>query len=122
MINRFINPKCKIETRILQKLLVLSIFFLIYISNIFLKIEKKVQDITYLTFLNNFGFFVVDKFMLKIEKLLEKIRKITFDWGIRNAIIYDISKIKAILFFKAWNQKLVKQLMDTQLKFKDQII
>ena len=101
MINRFINPKCKIETRILQKLLVLSIFFLIYISNIFLKIEKKVQDITYLTFLNNFGFFVVDKFMLKIEKLLEKIRKITFDWGIRNAIIYDISKIKAILFFKA---------------------
>lgn len=101
MINRFINPKCKIETGILQKLLVFFIFFLIYISNIFLKIEKKVPDITCLSFLNNFGFFIVSKFMLKIEKLLEKIRKITLDWGTCNAITYNISKIKAILFFKA---------------------
>lgn len=98
MINRFINPTYKIKTRILQKLLVFSIFFLIYISNIFLKIEKKVLDITCLTF---FEFFVVGKFMLKIEKLLEKIKNITLDRRTHNAITYDISKIKAILFFKA---------------------
>lgn len=72
--------------------------------------------------MDNLEFLVASKSMLKIKKLLEKARKITLDQRIRNAIIYDISKMKTILFFNAQNKKLVKQLTDTQLELRVQTI
>lgn len=41
---------------------------------------------------------------MRIKKILEKARKITINWGISNAITYDISETKAILFSKARNK------------------
>lgn len=122
MIDGFINPKCKVETGIPQGSTVSPIFFLICISGVFLEIEKQVPDITCLSFMDDFRFLVASKSMLEIKKSLEKAGKITLDWGTRNAVTYDISKTEAILFSKARNQKLVKQLTDTQLEFGDQII
>lgn len=46
--------------------------------------------------------------MVEIKKSLEKAGEITLAWGTHNAVIHDIAKIKAILFFKAQEQKLVK--------------
>lgn len=50
--------------------------------------------------MDNLGFLIASNFVIKIKKLLEKARKIILDWGIYNAINYNISKTKAILFFK----------------------
>ena len=72
--------------------------------------------------MDDLGFLVADKCILKIKKSLEKERKITLDWGTCNAVIYNINKMEAKLFFKARNQKLVKQLTTIELKFGCQTI
>ncbi len=40
----------------------------------------------------------------------------------RNAVIYKINKTEAILFSKAQNQKLTKQLTNIGMKFGDQLV
>lgn len=40
----------------------------------------------------------------------------------RNAIIYDIDKIKAMLFFKTRKRRLLKELTTIELKFGDKIV
>ena len=122
VIDGFINPKCKIETGIPQGSPVSPILFLIYISGVFLEIERQVPDITCLSFMDDLGFLVAGKSIPEIKKSLEKAGKITLDWGTRNVVTYDISKTEAILFSKARNQKLAKQLMATELKFGGQTI
>lgn len=101
MIDGFINPKCKVETGILKRSPVSLILFLIYISGVFLEIERRLSNVTCLSFMDNLGFLVAGTSILEIKKLLEKARKITLDWGTRNAVTYDISKTEAILFSKA---------------------
>lgn len=122
MIDRFINSKCKMETKIPQESPVFSIFFLIYISNLFSEIERRVPDIIYLLFMDNFRLLVANNSLLEIKILLERIVETTLFLGTRNAVIYDISKMKAIQFSKARNQKLIQQTADTQRKFGGQII
>lgn len=58
--------------------------------------------------MDDLGFLVVGKSMLEIKIVLEKVEKITLDWLMSIAITYDISKMEAILFSKAWSQKLVQ--------------
>ena len=108
VIDRFINPKCKVETGIPQESSVSPILFLIYIRGVFLEIERQLPNVTCLSFMDDLGFLVAGKSMLEIIKSLEKAGKITLDWGTHNAVTYDITKTEAILFFKARNQKLVK--------------
>lgn len=43
-------------------------------------------------------------------------------WGKTNAVTYDNSKTEAILFSKARNQKLTKQLSETELRFGGHVI
>ena len=47
--------------------------------------------------------------------MLEKTGKITLDWGENNVVTYDINKTETILFSKARNKKLTKQLFETKL-------
>lgn len=79
MIDGFIYFKYKVKTTIPQGSPISLIIFLIYISNVFLEIEKQLPDITCLSLIDNLGFLVADKSMLKIKKLLKKVRKITLD-------------------------------------------
>lgn len=53
-------------------------------------------------------FLTVGYFLFEIQKILKKIGNITLSWETNNAIIYDISKTKIILFSKIKNQKLIK--------------
>lgn len=46
--------------------------------------------------------------------------KIALDWVAHHAVTYDISKTEVILFSKAWNSKLWKQLSNTPLWLDDQ--
>lgn len=63
-----------------------------------------------------------DQCVLKIKKILEKAGKITLNCRMRNAVIYKINKTEAILFSKAQNQKLTKQLTNIGMKFGDQLV
>lgn len=106
VIDDYINPKCKVETRISQRLLPSPILFLINISGVFLKIDTRLPQITCLLFMDNLGFLAAGNSVIEIKKILEKARKITLDWITRNLIAYDISKTEVILFFKARKRKL----------------
>lgn len=101
MIDGYFNPKHKVETGIPQGSPVSPIFFLIYISGVFLEIETRLPQITCLSFMADLRFLAAGSSMPEIEKALEKAGKITLDWETRNAVTYDISKTEAILFFKA---------------------
>lgn len=54
--------------------------------------------------------------------MLEKTGKITLDWGENNVVTYDINKTETILFSKARNKKLTKQLFETKLWLGSQVI
>ena len=67
-------------------------------------------------------FLVAGHSVLEIKKLLEKVGKIALNWAAGYAVTYDISKTEAILFCKAQNQKLTKQLSNIPLSVGDQTI
>ena len=96
------------KTEILKGSPVSPILFFIYISRVFLEIESRLPQITYLSFTDDLGFLVAGNSAIKIQKLLEKARKFTLDKEIRNAVIYDINRTKTMLFFKAKKQKLLQ--------------
>lgn len=79
VIDRFINPRQKGKYGILQKSPVFPIFFLIYTSGMFSKIEKQLSDITYLSFINIFSFLIPNQSIYKIAKMLEKLEQITLE-------------------------------------------
>lgn len=58
--------------------------------------------------MDNLGFLALSNSMIDIKKILKKVEKITFDWGVHNAMTYDINKIEAMLFSKARKQKLLE--------------
>ena len=58
----------------------------------------------------------------EIKKTLEKVGKIALTWAASHAVTYEISKTEAVLFSKARNHKLTKQLLDISLRFGGQII
>ncbi len=72
--------------------------------------------------MDNLGFLVAGQSVLEIKKSLEKAGKIALDWVIDHAVTYDIDKIEAVLFCKARNPKLRKQLSDIPLRPGDQTI
>ena len=104
------------ETGIPQGLPVSPILFLIYISGVFFSVETRLPQISCLSFMDNLGFLVAGHSMLEIKKSLEKAGKIALNWAAGHAVTYDIGKIEAILFSKARNAKLRKQLSDILLR------
>ena len=81
----------------------------------FSQIEKKLPSITCILFIDNLGVLILDCSISIVKQLLGKAGKISLEWGGNNLVIYNMSKTKAILFFKTGYQKLIKQILDTQL-------
>ncbi len=122
VIDRFINLKNKVKTKIPQRSPVSPNFFLIYINGLFLEIETRLPQITCLFFVDNLAFLAAGQSVLQIKKILKKAGEITLNLGMRNAVTYNISKTEAILFFQAVNQKLAEQLTNIELKFGGQLV
>ena len=122
MIDGYVNPKHKVETGIPQGSPVSPILFLIYISGVFSQIETRLPQITCLSFMDDLSFLTAGYSVPEIKKALEEAGSIALGWGTNNAVTYDISKTKAILFSKARNQKLIKQLSETELRFGGQTV
>ena len=110
------------ETGIPQGSPVSPILFLIYISGVFFQVESRLPQISCLSFIDDLGFLVAGHSVLEIKKSLEKAEKMALNWAAGYAVTYDISKTEAILFSKAQNQKLTKQLSTIPLRVGDQTI
>ena len=95
---------------------------MIYINGVFLEIESRLPQFTCLSFMDDLGFLTAGNSVMEIKKIQEKAGKITIDWRAYNAITYNISKTKAMLFSKARKQKLLEQLTATWLRFSGQTI
>ena len=68
-----------------------------------------------MSFIDDLGFSIADQSISKIAKTLEKVRQIAIEWGANNAVTYNISKTKAVLFSKACWQKFIK-LLETKVR------
>lgn len=68
-----------------------------------------------MSFVDDLGFITADWSINKIAKTLEKAGDIVVEWGVSNAVTYDMSKTEAVLFSKARRQKLAK-LLETRMR------
>ena len=116
------NKEREIETGIPQGSPVSPIFFLIYISGVFDKISKTNPLVTSLSFVDNLGFIASRSSVTEIVRSLEKVAKEVVEWGKQNAVTYDTSKTKAVLFSKSHRQRLNKQLQEAKIKVDTEII
>ena len=66
--------------------------------------------------MDDLGFLVAWQLVFKIKKSLEKAGKIALKWAADHIVTYDIDKTEAVLFSKARNLKLRKQLSDIPLR------
>ena len=115
VIDGFTNPRQKVESGIPQGSPVSPILFLIYISGVFSVVEKQLPNVTCVSFVDDLGFITADQSLNKIAKTLEKAGRIVLEWGVNNAVTYDMSKTEAVLFSKARRQKLTR-LLETRLR------
>lgn len=82
-----------------------------------------------LSFIDNLGFIALSIFVKKIAKILKKISKIILQYGKKNAVTYNIGKIKFILFFKTYSyyynyqlQEIIVFIVKEQIKFNKKAI
>ena len=107
------NQEKKVETGIPQGSPVSPILFLIYISEVFEQVEKKLPGIVSMSFIDDLGFIASEVSAKEIAKTLEKVRKIVLKWGEKNAMTYDTVKTELVLFSRACQQRLNQQFQET---------
>ena len=73
VIDKYDNKKRDIETRICQDSPILSIFFLIYISNVFNKVSEKSSLVTSLSFIIDLGFVASGSSVKEVVKTFLKV-------------------------------------------------
>lgn len=86
----------------MQKLLVLPILFLIYISRVFKIIIEINPIVTLLSFVDDLGFIFFETPVKEIAQTLEMVVTIVLESIAINIVIYDIFKIEVVLFFKSY--------------------
>lgn len=101
VIDGYENQKRKIEIKTFYSFPVSYIFFLIYISKVFYKIQDITLSITSLSFIDDLGFIVLGSSIKEIKKVLEEVAKKVLQWGTLNTMMYDITEIEAVLFSKS---------------------
>ena len=89
------------DTGIPQGSSVSPILFLIYLSGMFTEVEEAAPGITSLSFVDDLGFIVEGGSAAEIVTTLETVSKAVIQWGLENAVSYDVDKTEAVLFTKA---------------------
>lgn len=70
-----------------------------------------------LLLIDDLGFIALSSSVKEIGKAIEKVARTVIEWGIWNLVIYNISKMEAVVFLRARRQQLDKQLRETKIKF-----
>lgn len=104
IINKHDNKKKEIKTGIPQGLPISLILFLIYISRIYDVIEENNPTVTSLLFVDDLGFIASSNSIKEISQALGKVASTVLHWGSINAVTYDTSKTKSVLFSKSHHQ------------------
>lgn len=102
--------KKKIETGIVHGFSIISIFFLIYISEVFNKVLKTSLLIIFPFFVNDLGFIALNNLEKEIVEAFKIVAKEIIEWGMLNSISYNMPKMKAMFFSKSPWQQLNKHL------------
>ena len=71
--------------------------------------------VTSLLFIDDLGFIVLGSSVKEVGKALEKMAETLIEWWVRNAVTYNTSKTKAVLFLKVSLQRLSNQLLETKI-------
>ena len=95
------NEEREIETEISQGSSVLPILFLIYISGVFDKVSKINHYNIFLSFIDDLRFIASGNSVKEMVKIFENVAKIVLEWGRQNIVIYNVSKMEAILLSKS---------------------
>lgn len=91
VINGHKNEEKKIETEIPQGLPVSPILFLIYISGVLASVSESCSLITFLLFVDGFGFIASGSLFKNIALILKKVATTVLQWCKANAVTYDIA-------------------------------
>ena len=102
------NKKKEIETGIPQGSPVSPILFLIYINGVFNKVLETNPGVISLSFVDDLGFIASGSSVKEVVKTLEKVAQAVLEWGMLNAVTYDMAKTEAVLFSKSHRQRLNK--------------
>lgn len=116
VIDRHDNKEREIEIGIPQGLPVPPILFLIYISGVFDAIEENNPAVTSVLFIDNLRFIASGISGKKNSQTLGIVAFTVLHWGSTNAVTYDTSKTKVVLFSKSHRQRLTRQLREADLK------
>ncbi len=117
VIDGYINLKKEVKMGILQELPVSQILFFIYISRVFDVVSMISLKTMSILFMDDLGFLASENPIQEVVFSLEKISETVLRWGFFNAIIYDIAKIKTILFSKACGKKTKREVTNIGLVF-----
>lgn len=94
----------------------MPILFLIYINAVFEKVTESYLAIISLLLIDDLSFIAFEYLIKELAKILGKILIVILDWKKSNIVIYDVAKIKAVLFFKLHCQRLNKQIARIYIK------
>ena len=72
--------------------------------------------------MDNLGFLASGNLVQEVATTLKKTRKIVIKWKLSNAVTYNITKTKAILFLPIWNKKVTKKTSEIRLTIKKEVI
>lgn len=98
MIDGYNNSKNAIKTGISQGSWASPILFLIYVGKAFEQEEKELPKIMFLSFVDDLSFIFSGTLVQEITKALEKIGNPIVEWGRKNAITYNMTKIELVIF------------------------
>lgn len=100
----------------------MPIFFLIYISGVFDSVSESYLPVISLSFVDDIRFIASGSSVKDIVLAFEKVAKTVLEWGSANAVTYDKTKTKAILFSKSHRQRLNRQIRENTISIGDKRI
>lgn len=120
VIDGYVDQAKYIEIGIPQASPVSPISFLIYISGVFDRVTATTPKPLYISNMDDLGFLASKNSAQEVVIGLEKTGEAVIQWGLSNAVTYDIAKTEVILFSRACSKKAREKIAANKLVFGEQ--